>query len=257
VRHWPHHQEAGAVSADACLVPAGWGLTSLSPMVAAPCDQNTFGDASPNARCTPCPTNMFTMDDIENRTHNKGELYTSEAACLVKPGWGTTSTVPEECKVGTFNEGKNRLPCHHCSTGWTTVEKGKIAESQCVIQAGWKLGANNTPVPCDKGTYSTGGTEVSPAAACVPCAPGSTTEDDEAFSSDECNICAPGHGGENCTKCDYGFYAFGGAKAGVECNACAPGSTSRKGATESQQCYSSLIDAQADMFGLEDESAWD
>jgi hypothetical protein len=122
------------VSADACLIPAGWGLTLLSPMVAEPCEKSTYGAdteraAAANTRCISCPTRMFTLDSIENRTRSEGELYTSEAACLVKPGWGTTTTTPEECPVGTFNEGKNRSPCHHCSTGWTTVSAGKTAES--------------------------------------------------------------------------------------------------------------------------------
>jgi hypothetical protein len=43
-------------------------------------------------------------------------LYTSEAACLVAPGWGVEAgaDAPTECGIGTFNEGKNHGPCHHC-----------------------------------------------------------------------------------------------------------------------------------------------
>jgi hypothetical protein len=92
------------VSKDACLVPAGWGLTSVNPMAAAKCEKNTYGHntdraAVSNARCTPCGAGMFTLDSIEDReigANNASELYTSEEACLVKPGWGTTSTQPQE-----------------------------------------------------------------------------------------------------------------------------------------------------------------
>jgi hypothetical protein len=243
------------------MVPAGWGLTSLSPMAAAPCEKNTYGDsvdraAVANARCTACPADMFTMDTLESRPRNDGELYTSEAACLVKAGWGTTSTTPQECPVGTFNEGKNRSPCHHCGTGWTTVAAARTAESQCVVQAGWSMGADSILAPCDKGTYSTGGTEAAPNATCTACATGYSTQEDESTSVAECAVCAPGFGGAGCAQCGYGFFASGGGKEGDACAACASGSTSRKGATQSQQCYSTLIDARNDVFNLADESTW-
>jgi hypothetical protein len=230
-------------------------------MVAERCKQNTYGDsvdraAVANARCTACPADMFTMDTLESRTLNDGETYTSESACLVKPGWGTTSTTPQECPVGTFNEGKNRSPCHHCGTGWTTVGTAKTAESQCVVQAGWSMGADSIPAPCDKGTYSTGGTEAAPNATCTACGTGFSTQEDESTSADECAVCAPGYGGAGCAQCGYGFFASGGGKVGDDCSACAAGSTSRKGATQSQQCYSTLIDARNDVFNLADEAAW-
>jgi hypothetical protein len=230
-------------------------------MVAERCSKNTYGDdvdhpAVANARCTACPTDLFTPDVIDDRAMNPNEVYVDESACLVKPGWGTTSTTPRECPVGTFNEGKNRAPCHHCTTGWTTLGTGKTAETQCVIQAGWVLGADNIPVPCDKGFYSTGGTEAARNGVCTPCGNGLTTQEDEATSADECNICAPGHGGENCVQCDYGTYAAGGAKSGSDCAPCASGSTSKRGASQSQQCYSNLIDARSDIFQLDDETKW-
>jgi hypothetical protein len=230
-------------------------------MVAARCEKNTYGDsvdraAVANARCTACPADMFTMDTLESRTLNDGELYTSEAACLVKPGWGTTSTTPQECPVGTFNEGKNRSPCHHCSTGYTTVAAGKTSESQCVVQAGWAMAADGIPEPCDKGTYSTGGTEGAPNATCTACSTGYSTQEDESTTADECAVCAPGYGGAGCAQCGYGTFASGGAKVGDACQDCATGSTSRRGATQSQQCYSKLIDARNDVFNLANEAAW-
>jgi hypothetical protein len=70
-------------------------------MEASPCEKNTYGAAVDraavaNARCTACPADMFTRDTLEGRARNAGELYTSETDCLVKEGWGTTSTTPQE-----------------------------------------------------------------------------------------------------------------------------------------------------------------
>jgi hypothetical protein len=92
---------AGSVSKDACLVPAGFGLTGINPMAAAKCEKNTYGDsvdrtAVANARCTPCPGDMFTLDTLEGRDIGAAELFTSEADCKVAPGWGTTSTTPQQ-----------------------------------------------------------------------------------------------------------------------------------------------------------------
>jgi hypothetical protein len=118
------------------------------------------------------------------------------------------------------------------------------------------MGADSIPAPCDKGTYSTGGTEAAPNATCTACGTGFSTQEDESTSADECAVCAPGYGGAGCAQCSYGFFASGGGKVGNDCAACAAGSTSRKGATQSQQCYSTLIDARNDVFNLADEAAW-
>ncbi|KAF6264077.1 hypothetical protein COO60DRAFT_1634747 [Scenedesmus sp. NREL 46B-D3] len=249
----------GSDSKDACLVPAGWGLTSLYPMVAEPCQKNAYGDVNDrvvavDARCTACPPDMFTMDVLEGRPRNGNELFTSEAACLVKPGWGATSTVPQECPAGTFNKGKNRLPCQHCDTGFTTVAAGRSSAAQCVIQAGWQVAADGIPAPCDQGTYSIGGSEAEPNATCTACMQGWSTQLDGASSAEECAVCAPGYGGASCAQCSHGTFAAGGAV--VACSACAAGSTSRRGASQSQQCYSTLIGARNDVFNLADESAW-
>jgi hypothetical protein len=245
-------------------VPAGWGLTSLNPMVAAKCQQNTYGHnetrvAVANARCTACPSNMFTIEILDERALNAGDLYISEAACLVKAGWGTTSTIPQECPVGTYNAGKNRLACQHCDTGFTTVGTAKTSGDACVVQPGWKMGSDGIPAPCDKGTYSTGGTEAAPNATCSNCGDGYSTQEDEATTVDECAVCAPGYGGAAgvCAVCDPGFYSSGGAAPTIACQQCAVGSTSSAGSTHSQQCYSTLIDASADVFALQTEAAWD
>uniref|UniRef100_A0A383V609 Tyrosine-protein kinase ephrin type A/B receptor-like domain-containing protein n=1 Tax=Tetradesmus obliquus TaxID=3088 RepID=A0A383V609_TETOB len=257
----------GSVSKDACLVPAGWGL--VSPTEAAKCDKNTYGDAVnrtavANARCTPCPAGMFTLDTLDKRTIGAApapanELYTSESACLVEEGWGTTSTLPQKCPVGTYNAGKNREACMSCGTGWTTVGDGKTSAAACVVQPGWRMDTSNgIPAPCDKGSYSVGGTEAAPNATCTSCPPGFTTQEDESTTADECTVCKAGFGGANCDVCPYNTFASGGAKAADDspCVACASNAVSKRGATQVQQCYSSTVDARNDVFNVADEAAW-
>jgi hypothetical protein len=125
------------------------------------------------------------------------------------------------------------------------------------------MGSGNTPAPCDKGTYSTGGTEAAPNAVCTACNPGYSTQEDESTLATDCAVCAPGYGGITvngnavpCGLCPYGTYASGGAKAGDSCQDCAAGSTSKRGATQVQQCYPTKIDARNDVFNLADEAQW-
>ncbi len=251
----------GSVSKDACLVPAGYGLVSLNPMVAEPCKANTYGHAMDrvavaNARCTACPMNMFTLDVLNNEA--RVGLYTSEAACLVQPGWGTTSTIPQQCPVGTFNAGKNRLPCQQCPAGMTTEAVEKTSDAACVVQPGWAMGADGIPAPCDKGSYSIGGTEGSPNGTCVDCDAPYSTQEDEATAVTECAVCAPGYGGSSgdCAVCGYGTFSYGGGSKDIACQTCAAGSTSAQHATHPQQCYSTLIDARKDVFAVTDEATY-
>jgi hypothetical protein len=131
------------------------------------------------------------------------------------------------------------LPLFFCITGWARA-----------------AAANSIPYPCDKGTYSTGGTEAAPNAACTVCPAGYSTQEDESTNADECAICKPGHGGAGCAVCPVGTFASGGAKVGDACQDCAVGSTSKSGATQSQQCYSKYIDARNDVYNVADEGAW-
>jgi hypothetical protein len=118
------------------------------------------------------------------------------------------------------------------------------------------MATDGIPAPCDKGYFSTGGTEAAPNATCSPCPDGFSTQEDESTNSGECTVCAPGRGGADCNKCPSGTFASGGAKAGDLCQACADGTTSKTGATQSQQCYNKLIDARNDVFNVADENAW-
>lgn len=131
----------GSVSKDACLVPAGAGLVSLFPMQATPCVNGSYGDnvdrpAVAGSRCSTCGPNMFTPDLLEDAVSPAGG-YTSEDACKLQPGWGMTQTMVERCQVGTFNPGKNRLPCESCPNGYTTLGEGKTSRADCVLQPGW------------------------------------------------------------------------------------------------------------------------
>lgn len=129
------------MSGDACLVPAGSGLVSTQPLAAAACVKNSYGvnvdrAAVANARCAACPLNMYTDDTLDGTT-SPTTGYTSELECKVMPGWGTTSSIVEQCKVGTYNAGKNRLPCTACPAGMTTLAEGSLTIADCVIQPGW------------------------------------------------------------------------------------------------------------------------
>lgn len=245
--------DTGSVSKDACLVPAGSGLTSISPLAASACVKSSYGvdvdrAAVANARCAACPLNMFTLDDIEGTgVSSPTDGYTSENDCKVKPGFGTTASIVEQCKVGTYNAGLNREPCKPCIAGMTTLAEGATSIDACVIQKGWAMDTvRGIPKPCDKGTYSIGGTDSAPNATCTACPTGFTTQEQEAESADECAVCAAGYGGTGCSGCTYGSFSYGGTAD--SCTACATGSTSRRRASEVNMCFNILIDAVKDIF---------
>lgn len=83
------------------------------------------------------------------------------------------------------------------------------------------------------------------ATSCHTCSTGSTTAGPAATSPSDCNVCAPGWGGETqkdsdlmtveCRQCTPGFYSAGGTSD--PCIACGLGFTSRARATDSSSCY--------------------
>lgn len=125
-------------------MPAGAGLVSLSPLQAAWCTQNTFGQATArpavaSATCTSCPLNTFTADVLSNSTL-AGSGYTNASACLLRPGWGLDApngTAAAECSVGSFSAGANSTPCTSCPRGYTTSTSGSTSQDACFIQPGW------------------------------------------------------------------------------------------------------------------------
>jgi hypothetical protein len=114
--------------------------------------------------------------------------YTSEAACKVDAGYGLTETAVEECQIGFYNAGQNRLPCTACTAGYTTLDTKQDSPLDCVIRKGWFYDADKAlPAPCDKGSYSTGGNAtVREPPSCTSCGSGYTTQEQEAESADEC-----------------------------------------------------------------------
>ncbi|KAF8057859.1 Slbp [Scenedesmus sp. PABB004] len=256
--------DTGSVSADACLVPAGYGVTTTSPLAAAKCTTNSYGDDSPRpatsvARCTPCAQDTYTLDTLTGVPLAANAFYTSEQDCKVKAGWGLTNTDPNECAKGSWNAGNNRAACTPCAAGRTTSSTGATAATDCVIQPGWRL-AGSVPAPCDKGSWSAGGVAGSAdPTTCTPCASGFTTADDEATSAGDCAFCAAGYGYVGttpCAECGYNTYASGGAASTEPCTPCAANTVSQRGATQVQMCFAALVDVKADVLNLASEAGW-
>jgi hypothetical protein len=105
----------GSVSKDQCLIPVGWGMVSMQPLVAVLCANGSYGvnttrAVTANARCVLCPPNLFTSDTLSGTP--AAAPFTSESECLLKPGWGMLpSGEVKLCPAGTYNAGFNRKPC--------------------------------------------------------------------------------------------------------------------------------------------------
>jgi hypothetical protein len=103
------------VSKDQCLIPAGWGIVTLQPLLAVMCANGSYGINSTravtaNARCVLCPPNLFTTDQLSSKPATAP--YTSELDCLLKPGWGMSASGEVKlCQPGTYNAGYNRKTC--------------------------------------------------------------------------------------------------------------------------------------------------
>lgn len=190
--------ETGSVSKEACLVPAGYGVISLEPLAAALCVDNQYGinDTRPavaGARCTPCGANLLTGENLPSlNTTAPTTGYQNDQACLTQPGWGLpTSGVAEQCPLGTWSAGGSRSPCTPCDGGYTTLQIGSTSDDDCVIIPGWRYNSAVNPAvpePCDKGTWSAGGTNVTrQPTTCTACGTGFTTQEDEATSAADCN----------------------------------------------------------------------
>jgi hypothetical protein len=146
--------------------------------------------------------------------------------------------------------------CHTAAHSTTGHGTDYVCCCFCCTTGRAKATASSIPAPCDKGTYSTGGTTEKPNAVCTACDGGYTTQEDESTSATECAVCKAGYGCAGCNLCGYGTFSSGGAKDGDDCQACPTGTTSKRGATQSQQCYSKYIDARNDVYNVENEAAW-
>ncbi|WIA33742.1 hypothetical protein OEZ86_006857 [Tetradesmus obliquus] len=251
----------GSVSFDQCSIKPGWGIKTFVPLEAEMCNNSRYGDPEPrsvvaSARCVPCTINLFTLDVLTGNATTTG--YISEQDCITKPGWGLeTSGIVAMCQEGLFNEGFNRQPCRECDAGFTSVETGSDSPTACVVRSGWSVDAKSgLPKPCDAGTFGTGGTAENVGGSCTACPTGFSTQKDESVAAEECNVCAAGHGGVNCTACGHSTYSTGGQAEGTECMACAVGSVSARKAIDSAHCLAAMVDADNDYFPLSDDSHW-
>ncbi|KAF8059701.1 hypothetical protein HT031_005109 [Scenedesmus sp. PABB004] len=243
----------GAVARESCLVPAGFGLTSpaaAADWAAAPCELGAYGadearPAASNVRCVPCPTGTLTGDQLG--TPRSGPEYTSETACLVRPGWGMTAAGAEECLPGTYNAGRNRAGCTACGPGLTSPA-GAVAPAACVAQAGWEI-VGGVPQPCDEGSWSVEGN-----GTCQACPAGFSTQLAGSTSLDDCAVCTEGHGlvsGVPCALCSYNSFAAPGGAPTAACTPCAGGAVSRRGAWEDSLCIDALQSLSNDALALD------
>eukprot|EP00775_Hariotina_reticulata_P004056 gene4056-4303_t len=256
--------DTGAVSRDACLVPPGYGLTQLSPTLSAsPCIANSYGDdqfrvATASARCTPCPANMFTDERWGVTAPANG--YTDQVACKVDAGWGLTEAgAVEACQAGFYNPGRNRQPCTKCPNGYTTLNGSAVNITDCVIRPGWFFDTDRSlPAPCERGTYSTGGSAtVRQPGNCTVCPTGYSTQVQESDQASDCNVCDAGYGsatpgGSTCELCPVNTFSTGGLAVGESCTPCAAGTVASRGSIDVSQCYAEFDDIARDYFPLTD-----
>lgn len=210
-------------------MPAGYGLTSLNPPTAVPCTNNTYGgdterEVVADSTCQPCGANMFTNDTLTGVAAT--EPYTVEEDCLVAPGWGRSGEQIIRCELGTYSLGFHREACETCPTATTTFAVGADSEDLCWTQPGWYTdNTTNIAAPCDKGTYSTGGTALNHGAECVACPIGFTTMEDESVNSTDCSSeCrdAPARLGACAPACQRSGAAASGLACLLTAAACAP-----------------------------------
>ncbi|WIA40625.1 hypothetical protein OEZ86_013961 [Tetradesmus obliquus] len=131
---------AGSVSAEQCLIPAGWGV---------PCQE--------------CGTGFTSIEA-------GGE---DEDACVVQSGWAMDINfgIPKPCDVGTYSTGGTtdtpNAECVPCPAGFTTQKDEADSEEDCDVCVAGHGGANCTACPFD--TFSTGVHKRGD--ACMRCAP--------------------------------------------------------------------------------------
>eukprot|EP00775_Hariotina_reticulata_P009036 gene9036-9207_t len=211
-------EDEGSTTFTQCYVAPGMGVIIKEDggLMAVPCQQGTYGldDKSFNVRytrCIACPMYMVTVDSVTGIAPSSG--YTDQSACVNRPGWGINAD-------------------NHASEKAMDVDR-------------------MLPKPCDKGTFSIGGTRNNSFGQCTPCPAGFTTPDDESNR--------PGHGGDSCKPCRVGTFTFGSQAAGDDCRPCPGGHTSAKGAESNADCVAvwPLSDASyIDLLPLSNDSAW-
>ncbi|WIA35695.1 hypothetical protein OEZ86_004101 [Tetradesmus obliquus] len=198
----------GAVSADACYVPPGFGIVRVEgsgAVSAVMCVQGMFGRSAPNydtrsTRCMPCPGNTATADVITGIPASSG--YTDISDCQPLPGKGFfPDGVVQPCPVGLWSAGLQQRTCKPCPAAHTTLSEGSTSPKDCVVQPGWAMAGNGLPQPCAKGFYGPGGSAGDADGACIECPAGWTTAESAEDSASDCRVCLPGYGGPACAHC--------------------------------------------------------
>lgn len=176
---------------------------------------------------------------------------------LVKPGYFRTASGTSICPKGTFNTGTS-VRCTPCDKGFTTLKDGATAKTLCtLVQPGWAMDLKSkTPKPCDKGTWSSGGTAANPNGVCAACPTGFTTQEAESDRAADCEVCTAGRGGSKCELCVPGTFSYGGVRAGTACRSCEPGLTSARGSSSSEECVEAMIQPSNDYFPISDDEKW-
>ncbi|WIA20328.1 hypothetical protein OEZ85_006160 [Tetradesmus obliquus] len=149
---------AGSVSAEQCLIPAGWGTGEVKV-----CPPGTYNAGYNRKPCQECGTGFTSIEA-------GGE---DEDACVVQSGWAMDIHfgIPKPCDVGTYSTGGTtdtpNAECVPCPAGLTTQKDEADSEEDCDVCVAGHGGANCTACPYD--TFSTGVHKRGD--ACMPCAP--------------------------------------------------------------------------------------
>lgn len=266
----------GAINADACYTPAGYGniqdaVTSAFSALICPVGtygrpNNTYGLV--NVECTKC------MDHSTTATAGA----TSQALCLVEPGYGWNDGQVLECEYGYYNLGGNQNLCTYCGDGYNTSaiagamvgEMKSNASSTCQVDFGFYTSASGIEA-CLRGMYKDTLGNTSPStSSCLSCPRGtSTTKRQAALLRSDCDTCKPGFGllsgvitlsNPGCDRCAAGTYSSGFVYGGQTCAACpkpagySGSMVSREGVFTPEDCYNEFL-TDANVF--DNTQAWD
>ncbi|WIA13038.1 hypothetical protein OEZ85_006646 [Tetradesmus obliquus] len=115
----------GSVSADACLIPAGWGLSQLTPEAIAV--KWSYNEGLNRKPCRACDTGYTSLAAGAD----------GEDSCVVQSGWAMDSkfNIPKPCDAGTWGAGgtieDRNGSCIACPRGFTTQRDESDSAADC------------------------------------------------------------------------------------------------------------------------------
>lgn len=187
----------GLTGATKCgFVAAGFFYDSAL-QVATPCPVNSYSATvrtiEAAAACTPCDPGFSTFGKI-------GQTTCVAETGTVPPGKKWDGTAAVDCEPGTFapfaRPVASAASCYPCATLISYNDRNPITlENYALVASGSIAGA--TSCTCPANTYFSVGTDpTNPAAACVACPQGSTSNTDGAVIVDACAAnCKAGYWG--------------------------------------------------------------